>query len=94
MESMLGDGWPSFDPKNFSQLRPSNSSTSSKMTPVTYCPTHDRTLPPPNQVICSDTKDILVRHLEQRAEEKSRLKRAAPDNLTPGNGAKHHKSSS
>ncbi|XP_075102338.1 DET1- and DDB1-associated protein 1-like [Nicotiana tabacum] len=94
MGSMFDDGWPSFDPKNFSQLRPSSSSTPSKMTPVTYCPTHDRTLPPPNQVICSDTKDILVRHLEQRAEEKSRLKRAAPENLIPDHGSKHHKSSS
>lgn len=32
MESMLGDGWPSFDPKNFSQLRPSSSSTPSVST--------------------------------------------------------------
>ncbi|CAL5442615.1 unnamed protein product [Camellia sinensis] len=33
------------------------------MTPVTYHPTHDRTLPPPNQVISSEAKNILLRHM-------------------------------
>ncbi|KAJ0048039.1 hypothetical protein Pint_15094 [Pistacia integerrima] len=48
MGSMLGD-WPSFDPHNFSQLRPSDSSNPSKMSPATYRPTHSRALPPPDQ---------------------------------------------
>ncbi|RVW43089.1 hypothetical protein CK203_015546 [Vitis vinifera] len=48
MGSTLGD-WPSFDPHNFSQLRPSDPSNPSKMIPATYHPTHDRTLPPPDQ---------------------------------------------
>ncbi|KAK6263165.1 hypothetical protein QUC31_008981 [Theobroma cacao] len=48
MGSMLGD-LPSFDPHNFSQLRPSDPSNPSKMTPATYRPTHSRTLPPPDQ---------------------------------------------
>ncbi|KAF3635765.1 1-aminocyclopropane-1-carboxylate synthase [Capsicum annuum] len=90
MGSMIGD-WPSIDPHNFTQLRPSDPSTPSRMTPATYCPTHDRTLPPPNQVICSEAKNILLRHLEQRAEEKLRPKRAAAENLAPEHGSKHHR---
>ncbi|TXG50569.1 hypothetical protein EZV62_023093 [Acer yangbiense] len=50
MGSMLGE-FPSFDPHNFSQLRPSDPSNPSKMTPATYRPTHNRTLPPPDQGI-------------------------------------------
>ncbi|KAB2017169.1 hypothetical protein E1A91_D08G143400v1 [Gossypium mustelinum] len=49
MGSMLGN-LPSFDPHNFSQLRPSDPSNPSKMVPSTYRPTHSRTLPPPDQV--------------------------------------------
>ncbi|URE02888.1 DET1- and DDB1-associated protein 1 [Musa troglodytarum] len=63
MGSLLGD-WPSYDPHNFSQLRPADpsaqpsvcvslpldSSSPYKLTPATYHPTHNRTLPPPNQV--------------------------------------------
>ncbi|PPS01522.1 hypothetical protein GOBAR_AA19144 [Gossypium barbadense] len=48
MGSMLGD-LPSFDPHNFSQLRPSDPSNPSKVVPTTYCPTHSRTSPPPDQ---------------------------------------------
>ncbi|KAJ4773811.1 DET1-and DDB1-associated protein 1 [Rhynchospora pubera] len=49
MGSLLGD-WPSFDPHNFSQLRPADPTAQpSKLTPVTYHPTHNRTIPPPNQ---------------------------------------------
>ncbi|XP_019709168.1 uncharacterized protein [Elaeis guineensis] len=49
MGSLLGD-WPSYDPHNFSQLRPADPSAQpSKLTPVTYHPTHNRTLPPPDQ---------------------------------------------
>ncbi|CAN4077392.1 unnamed protein product [Withania somnifera] len=93
MESMLGD-WPSIDPHNFSQLKPSDPSTPSRMTPLTYHPTHDRTLPPPNQVICSESKNILLRHLEQCAEEKLRPKRVAAENLAPEHGSKHLRFSS
>ncbi|GKV23171.1 hypothetical protein SLEP1_g32934 [Rubroshorea leprosula] len=48
MGSMFGD-WPSFDPHNFSQLRPSDPSNPSKLTPATYRPTHNQTVPPPDQ---------------------------------------------
>ncbi|XP_031124032.1 DET1- and DDB1-associated protein 1 [Ipomoea triloba] len=92
MGSVFGD-WPSFDPHNFSQLRPSDPSSPSRMTPVTYRPTHDRTLPPPNQVICSEAKNILVRHLYQHADEKLRPKRAASENLAPEHGSKLPRSS-
>ncbi|KAK8599166.1 hypothetical protein V6N13_077098 [Hibiscus sabdariffa] len=50
MGSWLGD-LPSFDPHNFSQLRPSAHSDLCKPAPVTYHPTHNRTLPPPDQGI-------------------------------------------
>ncbi|KAG8382193.1 hypothetical protein BUALT_Bualt05G0051300 [Buddleja alternifolia] len=84
---MLGS-WPSFDPQNFSQFKPNDPSNPSRMTPVTYHPTHDRTLPPPNQVIASEAKNILVRHFYQHAEEKLRLKRASCDTPTPGRASK------
>ncbi|RZB47830.1 hypothetical protein D0Y65_051411 [Glycine soja] len=57
MDSLLGN-WPSFDPHNFSQLRPSDPSSSSRMTLPTYHPTHSRTLPAPDQVLlenCSNS---------------------------------------
>ncbi|KAL9331563.1 hypothetical protein ACSQ67_001173 [Phaseolus vulgaris] len=69
MESVLGN-WPSYDPHNFSQLRPSDPSSSSKMAPATYHPTHSRTLPPSDQVISTEAKNILLRHIYQHAEEK------------------------
>ncbi|XP_027349227.1 DET1- and DDB1-associated protein 1 [Abrus precatorius] len=87
MESVLGN-WPSYDPHNFSQLRPSDPSSSSKMTPATYHPTHSRTLPPPDQVISTEAKNILLRHIYQHAEEKLKPKRAASDNLLPEHGCK------
>ncbi|XP_048319338.1 DET1- and DDB1-associated protein 1 [Ziziphus jujuba] len=87
MESLLGD-WPSRDPHNFSQLRPSDPSSPSKMTPATYHPTHNRTVPPPDQVITTDSKNILLRHIYQRADEKLRQKRAAPEHLSPEHGCK------
>eukprot|EP00261_Vitis_vinifera_P031799 XP_019073042.1 PREDICTED: uncharacterized protein LOC100241601 isoform X4 [Vitis vinifera] len=62
MGSTLGD-WPSFDPHNFSQLRPSDPSNPS-MIPATYHPTHDRTLPPPDQV---ETKESCLRTPDTRA---------------------------
>ncbi|XP_010658376.1 DET1- and DDB1-associated protein 1 isoform X2 [Vitis riparia] len=91
MGSTLGD-WPSFDPHNFSQLRPSDPSNPS-MIPATYHPTHDRTLPPPDQVISTETKNILLRHFYQRAEEKLRPKRAASEHLTPEHGCKQPRAS-
>ncbi|XP_012086821.1 DET1- and DDB1-associated protein 1 isoform X2 [Jatropha curcas] len=69
MGSMLGD-WPSFDPQNFSQLRPTDPANPSKMTPATYHPTHSRTLPPPDQVISTEAKNILLRNFYERAEER------------------------
>ncbi|XP_039022741.1 DET1- and DDB1-associated protein 1-like [Hibiscus syriacus] len=92
MESFLGD-LPSFDPHNFSQLRPSGHSDPSKPTPVTYRPTHNRTLPPPDQVITTEAKNILIRNFYQNAEEKLRLKRAATEQLIPEHGCKQVKAS-
>ncbi|KAG2681055.1 hypothetical protein I3843_11G126700 [Carya illinoinensis] len=93
MGSMLGD-WPSFDPHNFSQLRPSDPSSPSRMTPATYHPTHSRTLPPPDQVITTEAKNILLRHIYQRTEEKDlRPKRAATENLIPEHGCKQQRAS-
>ncbi|CAL5330353.1 unnamed protein product [Camellia sinensis] len=91
MGSLLGD-WPSFDPHNFSQLRPSDPSNPSKMTPVTYHPTHDRTLPPPNQVMSSEAKNILLRHMYEGSKE-LRPKRPASELLTPEHGNKHPRAS-
>ncbi|PKA60155.1 hypothetical protein AXF42_Ash009839 [Apostasia shenzhenica] len=88
MGSLMGD-WPSYDPQNFSQLRPSDRSAKpSKLTPTTYHPTHNRTLPPPNQVITTEARNILLRQIYQKAEEKLRPKRAATDNLAPEHGSK------
>uniref|UniRef100_A0A166F9S8 Uncharacterized protein n=1 Tax=Daucus carota subsp. sativus TaxID=79200 RepID=A0A166F9S8_DAUCS len=66
-----------------------------KMTPVTYHPTHDRTLPPPDQVISSEAKNILLRHFYARSEEKLRSKRGASEteSLTPEQVRKHPRSS-
>ncbi|KAI7740715.1 hypothetical protein M8C21_023526 [Ambrosia artemisiifolia] len=85
--------WPSFDPHNFSQLRPNDPSAPSKKTPITYHPTHDRTLPPPDQVISSEAKNILLRQFYQRGDEKLRPKRAAPENLSPEQECKHPRAS-
>ncbi|KAH9719401.1 hypothetical protein WN944_012952 [Citrus x changshan-huyou] len=103
MGSMLGD-WPSFDPHNFSQLRPSDPSNPSfdpsfneematKLTPATYRPTHSRTLPPPDQVITTEAKNILMRNFYQRAEDKLRPKRAASEHLIPEHGCKQLRAS-
>ncbi|KAJ3689631.1 hypothetical protein LUZ61_018795 [Rhynchospora tenuis] len=76
MGSLLGD-WPSFDPHNFSQLRPADPTAQpSKLTPVTYHPTHNRTLPPPNQVITTESKNILLRQFYQKSEEQWYPKKA------------------
>ncbi|XP_064950357.1 DET1- and DDB1-associated protein 1-like [Musa acuminata AAA Group] len=88
MGSLLDD-WPSYDPHNFSQLRPADSSAqSSKLTPVTYRPTHNKSLPPPDQVISTEARNILLRHFYQKSEEKFRPKRAASDQLTPEHSCK------
>lgn len=57
------------------------------VTPATYIATH-RTDPPPNQVITTEPRNILLRHFYQKSEEKLRPKRAAPDNLAPENNNK------
>ncbi|CAN6296739.1 unnamed protein product [Urochloa humidicola] len=83
MGSPLG-GWPSYNPRNFSQLVPADPTAQpSNVTPATYIATH-RTDPPPNQ----EPRNILLRHFYQKSEEKLRPKRAAPDNLTPENNNK------
>ncbi|KAJ6712543.1 DET1- AND DDB1-ASSOCIATED PROTEIN 1 [Salix purpurea] len=87
MGSLLGD-WPSYDPHNFSQLRPSDPSNPSKMSPATYHPTHNRTFPPPDQVITTGGKNILLRNFYERAEEKLRQKRAASEHVMPEHGCK------
>ncbi|KAL3498903.1 hypothetical protein ACH5RR_041635 [Cinchona calisaya] len=89
---MQGD-WPSFDRTNFSQLRPSDPSSPSRMTPVTYCPTHERCLPPPNQVITSESRNILLKNMYKRTEEKLRSKRPASETLATDQGSKHARTS-
>ncbi|KAI5655410.1 hypothetical protein M9H77_32597 [Catharanthus roseus] len=64
--------WPSFDPHNFSQHRPSDPSNPSKMTPITYHPTHERTFAPPDQVITSESRNVLLRNFYKRTEDKVR----------------------
>nr|ACU17020.1 unknown [Glycine max] len=97
MDSLIGN-WPSYDPHNFSQLRPSDPSSSSKMMPVTYHPTHNRTLPAPDQVptvISTEAQNILMRHIYQHSEQKLNPKRAASDNLLlPEHGCKQPRVSS
>ncbi|KAG9151824.1 hypothetical protein Leryth_002086 [Lithospermum erythrorhizon] len=88
MGSLLGD-LPSFDPQNFSQVSVADPTKPSRTTPVTYQPTHDRTLPPPDQVISSENKNILIRHFYQPSHEKLRLKRVANESLTPEHETKH-----
>ncbi|KAF3582275.1 hypothetical protein DY000_02033833 [Brassica cretica] len=93
MGSILGD-LPSFDPHNFSQHRPSDPSNPSRMVPTTYHPTHNRTLPPPHQVITTEVKNILIRSFYQRAEDKMRPKRPASEHLAGEHGNKHFRASS
>ncbi|XP_039134577.1 DET1- and DDB1-associated protein 1 [Dioscorea cayenensis subsp. rotundata] len=87
MGSVFGD-WPSYDPLNFSQLRPSDPSQPSKLRLVTYRPTHNRVMPPPDQVISTEETNILLRQFYQKADEKLRPKRAATDNLMPEHACK------
>ncbi|KAL1312452.1 hypothetical protein HN51_039064 [Arachis hypogaea] len=87
MDSVLGN-WPSYDPHNFSQLRTSDPSRSSKMAPATYHSIHNRDVPPADQVINTEHKNILLREIYRRAEEKLTPKRAASDNLIPEHGSK------
>ncbi|KAK1325943.1 hypothetical protein QJS10_CPA01g00453 [Acorus calamus] len=87
--SSLLSNWPSYDPHNFSQLRPSDPSHPSKLTPATYHPTHSRVLPPPDQVIRTESTNILLRQLYRQAEDTLRPKRAASDHLIPDHSLKH-----
>ncbi|CAN6321664.1 unnamed protein product [Urochloa humidicola] len=71
MGSPLG-GWPSYNPRNFSQLVPADPTAQpSNVTPATYIATH-RTDPPPNQVITTEPRNILLRHFYQKSEEKAK----------------------
>ncbi|KAJ7537973.1 hypothetical protein O6H91_11G030000 [Diphasiastrum complanatum] len=78
MGSLLGD-WPSYNPQNFSQLRPSDPSHPLQLSPVTYCATHNRTIPPPDQVISTEVTNILLRQFYRRGEAKASTKRSAVD---------------
>ncbi|KAK1295921.1 hypothetical protein QJS10_CPB15g00795 [Acorus calamus] len=88
MGSPLPGNWPSYDPHNFSQIRPSDPSHPSNQTLVTYHPTHSRALPPTDQVIKTEATNILIRQFCRRAEDKLRPKRAASDNLIPEHDCK------
>ncbi|KAL4383794.1 hypothetical protein GQ457_15G009160 [Hibiscus cannabinus] len=92
MGSLLG-GLPSVDPHNFTQRHPSGHPVPCKPTPVTFRPTHNQTLPPPDQVITTEAKNILIRNFYQQAEEKSRPKRAATEQLIPEHGCKQVRAS-
>ncbi|KAF6162162.1 hypothetical protein GIB67_008291 [Kingdonia uniflora] len=61
------------------------------LTPATYHPTHSRTVPPPNQVIATETTNILLRHFYQHAEDKLRPKRAASEHLNSEQGRKQRR---
>ncbi|KAE8055400.1 hypothetical protein FH972_012240 [Carpinus fangiana] len=65
------------------------------MTPATYHPTHNRTLPPPDQVITTEAKNILLRHVYQHTEKKDvlRPKRAPSKLLTPEHRCKQPRAS-
>ncbi|WOL06286.1 hypothetical protein Cni_G15018 [Canna indica] len=77
MGSLLGN-LPSYDPHNFSELRPADPSAQpSKLTPVTYHPTHNKCLPPTNQVISTEARNILLRHFYQKSEEKETARQRA-----------------
>ncbi|KAL5727135.1 DET1- and DDB1-associated protein 1 [Ranunculus cassubicifolius] len=92
MGSLFGD-WPSFNPHNFSQLRPSDPLNPSELTAATYHPTHNRTAPPPDQVIATEATNILLRKFYEHADQKLSPKRSASDNLVPDHGCKLPRSS-
>ena len=58
------------------------------MAPATYHSIHNRDVPPADQVINTEHKNILLREIYRRAEEKLTPKRAASDNLIPEHGSK------
>ncbi|KAI8569668.1 hypothetical protein RHMOL_Rhmol02G0295200 [Rhododendron molle] len=89
MGSMLGD-WPSFDPHNFSQLRPSDPSNPSVRKYASVSARYVGGFALFSKfLISSEAKNILLRHFYQRAEDKLRSKRSASENLTPEHGSKH-----
>ncbi|KAH7294728.1 hypothetical protein KP509_27G015300 [Ceratopteris richardii] len=92
MTSALGD-WPSYNPHNFSQFRPSDPSHPMQLTPVTYHPTHNRTMPPANQVISTEANNILLRHFHQTSEERVCSKRPAQESLASEHASKHLRTS-
>ncbi|CAA0838191.1 Unknown protein [Striga hermonthica] len=53
------------------------------MVPITYRPTHDRTIPSPDQVIATESKNILLRHFYQHGADKMKTKRASPESPDP-----------
>ncbi|KAI5062048.1 hypothetical protein GOP47_0022587 [Adiantum capillus-veneris] len=93
MGSLFGD-WPSYNPHNFSQLRPSDPSHPLQLTPATYYATHNRTIPPAHQVISTEVNNILLRHFHQSSEEKVNSKRPAQESPAAEHASKQLKSSS
>lgn len=93
MGSLFGD-WPSYNPHNFSQLRPSDPSHPLQLTPATYYATHNRTIPPANQVISTEVNNILLRHFHQSSEQKVNSKRPAQESPAAEHASKQLKSSS
>uniref|UniRef100_A0A804LCR2 DET1- and DDB1-associated protein 1 domain-containing protein n=1 Tax=Zea mays TaxID=4577 RepID=A0A804LCR2_MAIZE len=100
MGSPLG-GWPSYNPHNFSQLVPADPSAQPSVechTSHLCCDPQDRSATqsrllrtesrPGIAVITTEARNILLRHLYQKSEEKLRPKRAAADNLAPENNNK------
>eukprot|EP00850_Spirogloea_muscicola_P001389 SM000005S17186 [mRNA] locus=s5:591327:592241:- [translate_table: standard] len=58
---------------------------SQQPTAATYHATHDRTQPPPHQVIATEATNILIRHFYQMAEHKQhRPKRVASETFPAG----------
>ncbi|CAL9176406.1 unnamed protein product [Musa hybrid cultivar] len=93
MGSLLGD-WPSYDPHNFSQLRPADPSAQPSVC-VSLSQTHAPPRPPFDSssplilsLISNEARNILLRHFYQKSEEKFRPKRAASDHLTSEHNCK------
>mmetsp|Transcript_68278 Transcript_68278/g.216011 ORF Transcript_68278/g.216011 Transcript_68278/m.216011 type:complete len:93 (-) Transcript_68278:2016-2294(-) len=62
---------PSYNAKTFSQVKPSDSLKKAKLTK--YVPTHDQTVPRPDQVIGTESTNILVRQFYKLAEQKQMM---------------------
>mmetsp|Transcript_29390 Transcript_29390/g.94485 ORF Transcript_29390/g.94485 Transcript_29390/m.94485 type:complete len:106 (-) Transcript_29390:215-532(-) len=76
--SALLSGLPVRDANAFAQRKLDAASFPVTEAP-TYLATHDRTSPPPDQVVGTETTNIILRHFRQLAEkQRERQKRAPP----------------